>query len=139
MPSLRSNKRGRSMDQHTMGKTQQRLITAGDQVEPDEAKSDSEYDSVGKGRKCLRVSRTPLHHTPSSMRIMLHNASIEPVSNATAPAPGLLEWHPIPDPVLCMHDGEIQELTTEIRESKAQVGHLGVEAQRNIELRAEIY
>jgi hypothetical protein len=63
------------------------------QVEPDEAKSDSECDSnviVRQGRKCPEVSRTPPYHKPSSMRIMPDHASIEPVSNATTPAPGLL-------------------------------------------------
>jgi hypothetical protein len=69
MPELRSHKRGRSLDQRLFGNSEDRFITAGGEAEAEATTSDSEYDSdvivVGKGRKCLRVSRTPPNHTPS--------------------------------------------------------------------------
>jgi hypothetical protein len=72
MSELRSHKRTRSVDQCVICHSEQRFITAGGDVEPEETRSESENDSdvivVGKGRKCPRVSSTPLILRPSSMR-----------------------------------------------------------------------
>jgi hypothetical protein len=70
----KNHKCGRSLDLQPLNnnQNQNRLITAGFELEIEEIKSDSEYDSdviVGRGRKAPRVSRTPPHHGPSAMRM----------------------------------------------------------------------
>jgi hypothetical protein len=71
----KNQKRGRSLDLHPSynNQNQNRLITAGYELEIEEIKSDSEYDSdviICRGRKAPRVSRTPPHHGPSAMRML---------------------------------------------------------------------
>jgi hypothetical protein len=52
---INHHKRGRSLDQRPTPTTRHRFVTAGVEVEIEEPRSDSEYDSdvivVGKGRK----------------------------------------------------------------------------------------
>jgi hypothetical protein len=68
------HKRGRSVDQRSTYTSEKRFLTSEVEVEIEERRSDSEYDSdvivVGKGRKCPRVSETPQNHTPSAMRML---------------------------------------------------------------------
>jgi hypothetical protein len=95
MPNFRSRKRGRSVDQRLICNVEQRFITASRDVDSEEARSDSEYDSdvivVGKGRKCPRVSKTPPNHTPSSMRTLTPPPTFsQEAVNRPAPEPALL-------------------------------------------------
>jgi hypothetical protein len=99
MPNLRSHKRGRSVDQRLICNFEQRLIAASRDVDSEEARSDSEYDSdvivVGKGRQYPRVSKTPHNHTPSSMRTLPPSpTSSQEAVNGPVPEPALVEWHP---------------------------------------------
>jgi hypothetical protein len=67
------------------------------EVEPEEIRSESEYDSdvivIGKRRKCPCVSRTPPKYMPSSMHTLLPPPGL-PVLPRTIPRPVLLEWYP---------------------------------------------
>jgi hypothetical protein len=134
----KNQKRGRSLDLHPSynNQNQNRLITAGYELEIEEIKSDSEYDSdviIGRGRKAPRVSRTPPHHGPSAMRMLPALPSSPPLQPGTpAQDPALLEWHPALSQQQCPHEVEVQQL-------RVQVGVLQLEAQRNIELRTELH
>jgi hypothetical protein len=98
------HKRGRPLDRRLTHKSQQQFLAAGVEVEIEEPRSDSEYDSdaivVGKGRKCPRVSEAPPNYAPSVMR-MLSTPQLSP-QLATSPPPrmetaipnlALLEWY----------------------------------------------
>jgi hypothetical protein len=140
---INRHKRGRSLDQRPTPTTRHRFVTAGVEVEIEEPRSDSEYDSdvivVVKGRKCLTVSETPPHHAPSALR-MLPTAQLSlqlPSSPQAAMETdfrhqALLEWHSPPSNRSCLHEAQVQEL-------RARVRYLEAEAERNIELRAEIH
>jgi hypothetical protein len=136
MPELRSHKRGRSLDQRLFCNSEQRFITTSGEVDAEETRSESDYDSdvmvVGKGRKCPRVSRTPPNHVPSSKRtVPLQPTS--PILPRIIANPALLEWYSESPRYTspCLHELEITEL-------KARVGYLEIEAQQNIELQSEI-
>jgi hypothetical protein len=71
----KNQKRGRLLDLQPLynNRNQNRLIAADYELEIEEIKSDSEYDSdviIGRGRKAPRVSRTAPHHGPSAMRML---------------------------------------------------------------------
>jgi hypothetical protein len=134
----KNQKRGRPLDLQPSynDQNQNLLITAGYELEIEEIKLDSEYDSdviVGRGRKAPRVSQTPPHHGPSAMR-MLPASPSSPLRQPCTPAqdPALLEWHPALSQQQCPHEVEVQQL-------RAQVGELQLEAQRNLELRTELH
>jgi hypothetical protein len=125
-----NQKRGRSLN------LQPSYVTDGYEVEIEEIKSDSEYDSdvtvIGRGRKAPRVSRTPPHHGPSALRMLPAPPSSPLLQPSTpAPEPACLEWYPTLSQHQCSHEAEVQQL-------RVQVGELQLEAQRNIELRTEL-
>jgi hypothetical protein len=136
------HKRGRSVNQRSTYTSEKRFLTSGVEVEIEEPRSDSEYDSdvivVGKGRKCPRISETPPNHAPSAMRILpAPPSSPQPQGSPVPPPetpnrdPGLLEWYPHPIHNSC-------PLAIEVQELRAKVRHLELEATRNIELRLEL-
>jgi hypothetical protein len=136
------HKRGRSVDLRSTYTSEKRFLTSGVEVEIEEPRSDSEYDSdvivVGKGLKCPRVSETPPNHAPSALRMLPapQNSPQPPGSPVPPPEtpdrdPGLLEWYPHPIHSSC-------PLAIEVQELREKVGHLELEATRNIELRSEL-
>jgi hypothetical protein len=136
------HKRGRSVDQRSTYTSEKRFLTSGVEVEIEEPRSDSEYDSdvivVGKGRKCPRISETPPNHAPSAMRMLpAPPSSPQPQGSPVPPPetlnrdPGQLEWYPNQ-----IHTS--YPLAIEVQKLRAQVGHLELEATRNIELRSEL-
>jgi hypothetical protein len=143
MSPITNHKRSRLYSQKSSFTAQQRLITAGCEPEIEEPRSDSEYDSdvivVGKARKCPRVSETPSNHAPSTMRMSPapqtspRLPSHQPLqTQASAPEPAMLEWHPQSTHDSCLHETEIQQL-------RSRVGYLELEALSNIDLRAELH
>jgi hypothetical protein len=134
------HKRGRSVDQRSTYTSENRFLKSGVEVEIEEPRSHSEYDSdvivVGTGQKCPPISETLPNHAPSAMW-MLHArlSSPQPQGSPVPPpetlnrGPGLLEWDPHQIHTLC-------PLAIEVQKLRAQVGHLELAAIRNLELRS---
>jgi hypothetical protein len=93
---------------------------------------------VGKGRKCPRVSETPPNHAQSALRMLFEPQLSPQIPTSPPPAmeidirdPAVLEWYSPPGNRSSLH-------ATRVKELRARLGYLEAEAQRNVELRAEI-
>jgi hypothetical protein len=117
-------------------------LLSGVEVDIEEPRSDSEYDSdvivVGMGRKCRRISETPPNHAPSAMRMLPAPPSSSQSQRSPIPPPetlnqdpGRLEWYPHQIHTSC-------PLAIKVHKLHAQVRHLELAATRNVELRSEL-
>jgi hypothetical protein len=91
-------KGGQSVDQRRIYTSEKQFLRSGIEVEIEEPRSDTEYDSdvivVGKGRKCPRISETPPNHAPSAMRMLPAPPSSPQPQGSPVPPPETLNRDP---------------------------------------------